>query len=102
MLIVRQVKSKFKALTFFYSWKDLISKKAWLLTAEKWDKAYAIFQEMEATGIQPDVVACSALMRAFNKGSQPAKVLSLLEYMKEKNIPISDAIYFEVISACSL
>lgn len=102
MLIVRLVKIKLKTLTFLYSLKDFILKIIWLLTAEKCDKAYAIFQEMEATGIQPDIIVCSALMRAFNKGSQPAKVLSLLEYMKEKNIPISDAIYFEVISACSL
>uniref|UniRef100_A0A803MAD0 PROP1-like PPR domain-containing protein n=1 Tax=Chenopodium quinoa TaxID=63459 RepID=A0A803MAD0_CHEQI len=70
--------------------------------AEKWDKACAIFQEMEANDIQPDVVACSALMRAFNKGSQPAKVLILLEYMKEKNLPLSNAVHFEVLSACSL
>lgn len=57
---------------------------------------------MEENDIQPDVVACSALMRALNKGNQPAKVLALLEYMKEKNIPVNDAIHFEVISACSL
>lgn len=57
---------------------------------------------MEENDIQPDVVACSALMRALNKGNQPAKVLGLLEYMKEKNIPVNDAIHFEVISACSL
>ena len=80
----------------------MISDRVRISTAENWDKAYTIFQEMEANDIQPDVVACSAMMRAFNKGSQPSKVLSLLEYMKENSIPITEAIHFEVISACSL
>ncbi|KAL8162320.1 hypothetical protein V2J09_013809 [Rumex salicifolius] len=69
---------------------------------ENWEKALELFQEMEANSIQPDVVACSALMRAFNRGCQPTMVLELVEYMKEKKIPISDVMYYEILSACSM
>ncbi|PQQ14784.1 hypothetical protein Pyn_28052 [Prunus yedoensis var. nudiflora] len=44
--------------------------------AENWEKAYAIFQEMETIGIQPDGIACSALMRAFNKGGDPSRIVA--------------------------
>ncbi|KAL8225363.1 hypothetical protein R6Q57_017920 [Mikania cordata] len=71
-------------------------------TAEKWENAFALFQEMEMNGVQPDLIACSALMRAFNRGSQPAKVLVVAEYMQDMNIPMNDAIYFEMLSACSI
>ena len=57
---------------------------------------------METKGVQPDLIACSALMRAFNKGNQPAKVLIVAEFMQERNIPMNDAIYFEMLSACSM
>jgi hypothetical protein len=57
---------------------------------------------MEEYNIQPDTIACSALMRAFNKGGDPSKVLILAEFMREKEIPLSDAIFFEMVSACSL
>ncbi|GMH08165.1 hypothetical protein Nepgr_010005 [Nepenthes gracilis] len=70
--------------------------------AENCSKAISIFHKMEAKDVQPDAVSCAALMRVFNKGHQPENVLSLLRYIKEKKIPITDAVYFEVISACSL
>lgn len=70
--------------------------------SENWTKASALFLEMERNDIEPDSVACSALMRAFNKGGQSSKVLVLAEYIKEKAIPLSDAIFFEMVSACSM
>ncbi|KAA3457122.1 pentatricopeptide repeat-containing protein isoform X1 [Gossypium australe] len=71
-------------------------------SAENWAKASAIFLEMEENGIQPDSIACSALLRAFNKGGQPSKVLVLAKYMREKAIPLNDAVFFEMVSACSI
>ncbi|XP_024982307.1 pentatricopeptide repeat-containing protein At2g41720 isoform X2 [Cynara cardunculus var. scolymus] len=70
--------------------------------AEKWDNAFALFQEMKMNGVEPDLIACSALMRAFNKGNQPAKVLVIAEFMLERKILMNDAIYFEMLSACSI
>lgn len=70
--------------------------------SEYWEKAYNLLQEMEEHNIQPDTIACSALMRAFNKGGKPKQVLILADFMKEKEIPFSDAIFFEMVSACSL
>ncbi|KAH9614349.1 hypothetical protein KSS87_021935, partial [Heliosperma pusillum] len=58
--------------------------------AGNWEKACEIFEEMEANNIQPDIIACSALMRAFNNGSQPAKVLNMLTYMRTHDIPVTD------------
>lgn len=66
------------------------------------DKAFALFQEMEMDNVQLDSIACSALMRAFNKGNQPAKVLFMAEFMRRKKIPFSDAIFFEMVSACGM
>lgn len=73
-----------------------------ILWSENWEKAYALFNEMEANDIKLDTVACAALMRAFNRGGQPGRVLSLAESMREKDIPLSDTIFFEMVSACSL
>lgn len=70
--------------------------------AENWEKAYALFEEMEASSIKLDTIACAALMRSFNKGGQPGRVLSLAESMREKEIPFSDTIFFEMVSACSI
>ncbi|KAI5427096.1 hypothetical protein KIW84_032501 [Lathyrus oleraceus] len=70
--------------------------------AEKWEKAYALFEEMEANGTKLDTIACAALMNAFNRGGQPERVLSLAQSMREKEIPLSDTIFFEMVSACSL
>lgn len=52
--------------------------------------------------VQMDSIACSALMRAFNRGRQPARVLSVAELMKRRKIPFSDAVFSEMASACSL
>ncbi|KAG5242651.1 pentatricopeptide repeat-containing family protein [Salix suchowensis] len=60
--------------------------------AEHWEKACALLQEMEEYNIQPDTIACSALMRALNKGGDPSK----------REIPLSETIFFEMVSACSL
>lgn len=57
---------------------------------------------MEVSNVQPDSVACAALMRAFNRGSQPGKVLMLSEFMRNKNILFIDAVLFEMVSACSM
>ncbi|XP_002529506.3 pentatricopeptide repeat-containing protein At2g41720 isoform X1 [Ricinus communis] len=69
---------------------------------EHWGKACDLIQEMEDYDIQLDTIACSALMMAFNKRGNPSQVLILAEFMKEKEIPFSDAIFFEMVSACSL
>ncbi|KAJ4837305.1 hypothetical protein Tsubulata_035841 [Turnera subulata] len=70
--------------------------------AEDLDKACGLLQEMEACDVQLDTITCSALMRAFNKGGKPSKVFILAEYMREKELPFSDAVFFEMVSACSL
>ena len=62
----------------------------------------ALLQEMEMNDVLPDAIACSALMRAFNKGCQPAKVMSVAEFMRDKGIPFNDAAFFEMVSACSM
>lgn len=72
------------------------------IAAENWEKACTLFEEMETIGIQLDSIACSTVMRALNKGGQSSKVLILAEHMREKGIPFSDSIFFEIISACSL
>ncbi|GER25863.1 pentatricopeptide repeat-containing family protein [Striga asiatica] len=71
-------------------------------SAEQWEKAFGVFQEMELNSVQPDSVACSALMRAFNRGSQPGKVILIAEFMREKKLPFDDAVFFEIVSACSI
>jgi len=68
---------------------------------EKWGKACELFLEMEANGIEPDSIACSALMRAFNKGGQPSNVFVLMDLMREKEIPFTGAVFFEIFSACN-
>ncbi|GFY96208.1 tetratricopeptide repeat (TPR)-like superfamily protein [Actinidia rufa] len=67
-----------------------------------WEKVSALLQEMEMNDVLPDAIACSALMRAFNKGCQPAKVMSVAEFMRDKGIPFNDAAFFEMVSACSM
>lgn len=62
----------------------------------------ATLEEMGKNNVQPDAIAFSAMMRAFNTGCQPAKVMSLAGFMREKSIPFSDAIFFEMLSACSM
>ncbi|RZB47843.1 Pentatricopeptide repeat-containing protein, partial [Glycine soja] len=52
--------------------------------AENLAKAYALFEEIEASGIKLDTIARAALMRSFNKGGQPGRVLSLAEITREK------------------
>lgn len=52
--------------------------------------------------VQLDSIACSALMRAFNQGHQPARVLSVAEFMKKRKIPFTDAVFSEMASACSM
>ncbi|GKV27597.1 hypothetical protein SLEP1_g36756 [Rubroshorea leprosula] len=87
------------------SYPDVVTYTAMLQVynaSENWGKACALFQEMEINDIQPDSVVCSALMRAFNKGGQPSKVLTLAEFMREKEIPFSDSVFFEMVSACSM
>ncbi|KAK6941818.1 Pentatricopeptide repeat [Dillenia turbinata] len=69
---------------------------------ENWEKAYELFQEMEINNIVPDTIACAALTKAFNRGCQPTKVLILAKIMRDKNIPFSDAVLFEMVMACSL
>lgn len=73
-----------------------------IVFAEACEKISALFQEMELDGVQPDSVACSTLMRAFNRACQSEKVLVIAEFMKEKKIPFTDSVFFEVISACSM
>lgn len=69
---------------------------------ENWEKASAVFLEMERDDVQPDSIVCSSLMRAFNKGGQPVKVLDLAEFMREKKIPFNSSSFYEMVSACSL
>ncbi|KAI3988551.1 hypothetical protein MKX01_026365, partial [Papaver californicum] len=70
--------------------------------AENWEKACDLFEDMEINEIEPDSIACSSLMKAFNKGWQPAQVVRLAQLMREKAIPFSEATFFEIISACSM
>lgn len=73
-----------------------------LFISGDWEKACKLFVEMKTTSIHLDSIACTALMRAYNKGGQPSKVLDLAEFMREKEIPFSEAILFEMVSACSM
>jgi pentatricopeptide repeat protein len=57
---------------------------------------------MKENDVKLDTIACAALMRAFNKGGQPGRVFSLAQSMREKDIPLSDTIFVEMVSACSL
>ena len=70
--------------------------------ADDLEKAFAVFQEMELNDVQPDAIACSALMRAFNRGCQPSKVILIAEFMRDKAVPFIDANFFEMVSACSM
>ncbi|KAK9157317.1 hypothetical protein Scep_003891 [Stephania cephalantha] len=70
--------------------------------AEDWERAWGLFEDMEANGIQPDTIACSSLMKAFNKGGQPARVIVMEQFMRDKTIPFSEATVFEILSACSM
>ncbi|KAK1277599.1 Pentatricopeptide repeat-containing protein [Acorus gramineus] len=72
------------------------------LTAENLEKAWMLFEDMEINNVQSDSIVYSSLMKAFNSGGQPAKVLHLAELMKGKNIPFNEASIFEIISACSV
>ena len=65
-------------------------------------KAWEIFQEMESHNIPPDSIAYSSLMKSFNKGSQPERVLAVAKLMKEKRLPFNSAISFQILSACSM
>ncbi|XP_009617024.2 pentatricopeptide repeat-containing protein At2g41720 isoform X1 [Nicotiana tomentosiformis] len=69
---------------------------------ENWEKAFAVFQEMELNDVHPDAIACSALMRSFNRGCQPDKVLLVADFMRERNIPFTEAVLFELVSASSI
>ncbi|KAK6791217.1 hypothetical protein RDI58_010298 [Solanum bulbocastanum] len=69
---------------------------------ENWENAFAVFQEMELNGVLPDAIACSALMRSFNRGCQPDKVLLVADFMRERNIPFTEAVLFELVSASSI
>lgn len=66
------------------------------------EKVFEVFKEMESNNVIPDSIACSSLMRAFNKGCQPAKVFIVAEFMRERKIPFIDAVFFEMVSACSM
>ncbi|CAM8907888.1 unnamed protein product [Rhodiola kirilowii] len=70
--------------------------------AENWEKAIALFNEMETSNVQLDSIGCSAIMRAFIKGGNPANVLVLAKLMRERNISFTDAVFYEMISACSM
>lgn len=52
--------------------------------------------------IQPDAIAYSSLMKSFNRGCQPERVLALAELMKEKSVPFNSAISFEILSSCTM
>ncbi|KAG8100311.1 hypothetical protein GUJ93_ZPchr0013g35686 [Zizania palustris] len=66
-----------------------------------WTRAWDLFKEMEGNSIQPDAIICSSLMEAFNKGGQPERVIQLMEFMKEKCIPLNQKAYFEIIASCT-
>ena len=80
---------------------DLNTHRLLLYPPEKWEKACELFLEMEANGVEPDSIACSALMRAFNKGGQPSNVFILMDLMREKEVPFTGAVFFEIFSACN-
>lgn len=80
---------------------DLNTHRLLLCPLEKWEKACELFLEMEENGVEPDSIACSALMRAFNKGGQPSNVFILMDLMREKEVPFTGAVFFEIFSACN-
>jgi len=41
-------------------------------------------------------------MEALNNGSQPERVLQLMKFMKQKQIPLNQKAYFEIIASCSM
>ncbi|KAG2560382.1 hypothetical protein PVAP13_8KG058288 [Panicum virgatum] len=47
-------------------------------------------------------IVCSSLMEALNNGSQPERVLQLMKFMKQKQIPLNQKAYFEIIASCSM
>jgi pentatricopeptide repeat protein len=57
---------------------------------------------MESNDVQPDAIVCSSLMEALNKGSQHEMVLQLMKFMKQKQIPLNQKAYFEIIASCSM
>uniref|UniRef100_A0ACD5V0W5 Uncharacterized protein n=1 Tax=Avena sativa TaxID=4498 RepID=A0ACD5V0W5_AVESA len=67
-----------------------------------WRSAWDLFKEMEGNAIQPDAIICSSLMEALNIGSQHERVLQLMEFMKEKCIPLNRKAYVEIIASCSM
>lgn len=73
-----------------------------LCSSGHWEKTYALFEEMIKNDIKLDTICCAALMKAFNEGGQPRRVLNLAESMREREIPFTDAVIFEMLSACSL
>ena len=52
--------------------------------------------------MQPDAIVYSSLMEALNNGSQPERVLQLMKFMKQKQIPLNQKAYFEIIASCSM
>jgi len=67
-----------------------------------WRRAWDLFKEMESNDVQPDAIVCSSLMEALNNGSQPERVLQLMKFMKQKQIPLNQKAYFEIIASCSM
>ncbi|KAK9123243.1 hypothetical protein Sjap_012845 [Stephania japonica] len=65
---------------------------AYTKLAKKWEKAWSLFEDMEANGIQPDTIACSSLMKAFNRGGQPARVIELFLRVQLINVSLASII----------
>lgn len=73
-----------------------------ILFLGNWEKAWALFVDMEENDIQPDPILCSSMIEALNMGCQPDKVLRLAEMMKEKHISLNSSASFAIIYACSM
>ena len=55
---------------------------------------------MQRQGLVPDVITCSTLISASEKGEQLAQALEVLEAMQQQDVAPSLITYSALISAC--
>ena len=54
---------------------------------------------MQQHGIEPNVITCSALISALEKGKQPGRALKIFEQMQHHGIEHNGITYIALISA---
>jgi hypothetical protein len=65
------------------------------------EAALSVFEEMEASGVEVDAAACSALFNAFNKCGQPEMTLVLWSKSK-RYVEFGVPAYMQLLRACSM